>query len=242
MQQALLLRLRDQALRGELWAEKLLRKVVAALPERGSEHEELDMRKVRAQFWGKLDPVIHGYDVKDRKLVVNEAEAQTVRKIFQLYLDLGCARRVKEAADGQGLISKYRRFDSGKTLGGVSFTRGRIYHLLANPVYVGEIRHKERSYPGQHPAIIERATFEAANLRLQANASRVKAQTSAASHSPLIGKLTDEAGQRLTPSHAVKRGKCYCYYVSRRLVPRAESLIIPAGACRLQRWRAPSPD
>ena len=71
---------------------------------------------------------------------------------------------------------------------------------MANPVYVGEVRHKRRSYPGQHPAIIDRATFEAVNLRLKANASRVKAQTSAATHSPLVGKLTDEAGQRLTPS------------------------------------------
>jgi site-specific DNA recombinase len=131
-----------------------------------------------------------GYDAKDRTLVVNEAEARTVRTIFQLYLELGCARRVKEAADRQGLVSKYRRFDSGKAFGGVAFTRGRIYHLLANPVYVGEIRHKERSYPGQHPAIIDRATFEAVNQRLKANASRVTAQTSAATHSPLASSPT----------------------------------------------------
>jgi site-specific DNA recombinase len=97
-----------------------------------------------------------GYDAKDRTLVVNEAEAETVRTIFQLYLERGCARRVKEAADRQGLVSKYRRFDRGRTFGGVPFSRGRIYHLLANPVYVGEIRHKGHSYPGQHPAIIDR--------------------------------------------------------------------------------------
>jgi site-specific DNA recombinase len=174
-----------------------------------------------------------GYDAKDRTLVVNEAEARTVRTIFQLYLELGCARRVKEAADRQGLVSKYRRFDSGKAFGGVAFTRGRIYHLLANPVYVGEIRHKERSYPGQHPAIIDRATFEAVNQRLKANASRVTAQTSAATHSPLVGKLTDEAGQRLTPSHALRRGKRYGYYVSRRLV--AES-----GKSDMRGWRLPA--
>jgi site-specific DNA recombinase len=140
---------------------------------------------------------------------------------------------VKEAADRQGLISKYRRFDSGKTFGGVAFTRGRIYHLLANPVYVGEIRHKSRSYPGQHPAIIDRAIFEAVNLRLKAYASRVKAQTSAATHSPLVGKLTDEAGERLTPSHAVRRGKRYCYYVSR-------GLISGSGRSNSRGWRLPA--
>jgi site-specific DNA recombinase len=174
-----------------------------------------------------------GYDANGRTLVVNEAEAETVRTIFQLYLELGCARRVKEAADRQGLVSKHRRFDSGKTFGGVPFTRGRIYHLLANPVYVGEIRHKGRSYPGQHPAIIDRAIFEAVNLRLKVNASRVKAQASAGTHSPLVGKLTDEAGERLTPSHAVRRGKRYCYYVSRRLVAGS-------GKSVSRGWRLPA--
>jgi hypothetical protein len=71
---------------------------------------------------GGLVPL--GYDAEDRTLVVNETEAGTVRTIFQLYLELGCARRVKEAADRQGLLSKYRRFDSGKTFGGDAFTRG----------------------------------------------------------------------------------------------------------------------
>jgi hypothetical protein len=193
--------------------------------------DKIAASKKKGLWMGGLVPL--GYDAKDRTLVVNEAEARTVRTIFQLYLELGCARRVKEAADRQGLVSKYRRFDSGKTFGGVAFTRGRIYHLLANPVYVGEIRHKRRSYPGQHPAIIDRATFEAVNLRLKANASRVKAQTSAATHSPLVGKLTDEAGQRLTPSHAVRRGKRYCYYVSRRLV--AES-----AKSDMRGWRLPA--
>ena len=193
--------------------------------------DKIAASKKKGLWMGGLVPL--GYDAKDRTLVVNEAEAGTVRTIFQLYLELGCARRVKEAADRQGLVSKYRRFDSGKTFGGAAFTRGRIYHLLANPVYVGEIRHKRRSYPGQHPAIIDRATFEAVNLRLKANASRVKAPTSATSHSPLVGKLTDEAGQRLTPSHAVRRGKRYCYYVSRRL-------IAGSGKSDSRGWRLPA--
>ncbi|HEU4475216.1 MAG TPA: recombinase family protein [Methyloceanibacter sp.] len=174
-----------------------------------------------------------GYDVEDRTLVVNEAEAQTVQTIFQLYLELGCARRVKDAADRQGLVTKYRRCGNGKTSGGVAFTRGRIYHLVANPIYVGEIRHKRFSYPGQHPAIIDRATFEAVNLRLKANASRVKAPTSAATHAPLVGKLTDETGDRLTPSHAMRRGKRYCYYVSRRLVAGS-------GKSDMRGWRLPA--
>jgi hypothetical protein len=142
-------------------------------------------------------------------------------------------RRVKEAADRQGLVSKYRRFETGKTFGGVAFTRGRIYHLLANPVYVGEIRHKARTYPGRHPAIIDRETFDAVKSRLSANAGRVKARTSAATPSPLAGTFTDETGDRLTPSHAVRRGRRHRYYVSRRLI--AES-----GAPDISGWRLPA--
>jgi DNA invertase Pin-like site-specific DNA recombinase len=197
----------------------------------GRIRDKITASKKKGLWMGGLVPL--GYDAKDRTLVVNEAEAETVRRIFQLYLDLGCARRVKEAADRQGLVTKYRRCGNGKTSGGVAFTRGRIYHLLANPVYVGEVRHKRRSHLGQHPAIIDRITFEAVNQRLKANASRVKAQTSAATHSPLVGKLTDKTGQRLTPSHAVRRGKRYCYYVSRRLVTGS-------GKSDTRGWRLPA--
>ena len=140
---------------------------------------------------------------------------------------------MKEEADRQGLVSKCRRFDSGKTFGGVAFTRGRIYHLLSNPVYVGEIRHKGRTYPGQHPAIIDRVTFDAVNLRLKANASRAKAKPSAATPSPLAGKFIDETGDRLTPSHAVRRGKRHRYYVSRRL-------LADSGKSDISGWRLPA--
>ncbi len=193
--------------------------------------DKIAASKKKGLWMGGLVPL--GYDAKDRTLVVNETEAETVRTIFQLYLELGSVRRVKEEADRQGLDSKHRRFESGKTYGGVAFTRGRIYHLLSNPVYAGEIRHKGRTYPGQHPAIIDRETFEAVTLRLNANAGRVKAQTSAATPSPLAGKFTDETGDRLTPSHAVRRGKRHRYYVSRRLI--AES-----GEPDISGWRLPA--
>jgi hypothetical protein len=180
---------------------------------------------------GGLVPL--GYDAKDRTLVVNEAEAETVRTIFHLYLELGCVRRVKEEADRRSLVSKHRRFESGKTFGGVAFTRGRIYHLLANPIYAGEIRHKGHTYPGRHPAIIDRETFDAVKLRLKANAGRVKAQTSAATPSPLAGKITDETGDRLTPSHAARHGKRHRYYVSRRLIAQS-------GEPDASGWRLPA--
>jgi hypothetical protein len=193
--------------------------------------DKIAASKKKGLWMGGLVPL--GYDAKDRSLVINESEAETVRTLFQLYLDLGCVRRVKEEVDRRGLVSKHRRFESGKTYGGMSFTRGRIYHLLSNPVYVGEIRHKELTYPGRHPAIIDRMTFDAVKLRLTANAGRMNARSSAATSSPLAGKFIDETGDRLTPSHAVRRGKRHRYYVSRRLI--AES-----GGADVSGWRLPA--
>ncbi len=174
-----------------------------------------------------------GYESKERTLIINEPEAETVRTLFRLYLELGNVRRVKEEAARLGLVSKKRAFASGKLRGGVAFTRGRLYHLLSNPVYVGEIRHKAQTYPGQHPAIIDRATFEAVRAKLNANTRGIKARATTATSSPLAGKFTDETGDRLTPSHAVRRGKRHRYYVSRRLIARS-------GEQNTGGWRLPA--
>ncbi|HMB76452.1 MAG TPA: recombinase family protein, partial [Kiloniellaceae bacterium] len=178
-------------------------------------------------------PVPLGYDAKDRSLVINAAEAKTVRTIFQLYLDLGCVRRVKEETDQQGLVSKLHHFKNGRR-GGVPLTRGRIYHLLSNPIYCGEIRHKQQLYPGQHQAIIDPATFDAVAAKLRATPRRIRRNGQAAmSVSPLAAKFTDETGDRLTPSHAVSRGRRHRYYVSRRL-------ITESGKGDLSGWRLPA--
>jgi site-specific DNA recombinase len=193
--------------------------------------DKIAASKKKGLWMGGLVPL--GYDAKERTLVINETEAKTVRTIFQLYLKLGCVRRVKEEADRLGLVSKQHRFESGRTCGGVAFTRGRIYHLLSNPVYVGEIRHKQQRYPGQHPAIIDRETFEAVALKLKARVGRTRENGSATAPSPLASKLTDETGDRLTPTHALSHGRRHRYYVSRRLI--AES-----GKGDLDGWRLPA--
>jgi len=180
---------------------------------------------------GGLVPL--GYDAKDRSLVVNEAEADTVRTIFRLYLEHGSVRRVKEEADRLRLVSKRRIFANGQSTGGVALTRGRIFHLLSNPVYVGEIRHGTKRYPGQHPAIIDRATFEAVSAKLEANTRGTGARMTTATAAPLAGRFTDETGDRLTPSHAVRRGKRHRYYVSRRLIAHS-------GERNTDGWRLPA--
>jgi site-specific DNA recombinase len=96
-----------------------------------------------------------GYDVKERKLVVNEAEAATVRRIFQRYLELGSVRALKATLDQEGVVSKLRAAADGSPYGGKSFSRGALYLMLQNRVYRGEIVHKEAAYPGEHAPIVD---------------------------------------------------------------------------------------
>ena len=100
--------------------------------------DKIAASKRKGLWMGGLTPL--GYEAKDRTLVINEAEAETVRTLFRLYLEIGCVRKLKEEADRLGLKSRRRIFPSGNVYGGVPFTRGRIYHLLSNPVYIGAIR------------------------------------------------------------------------------------------------------
>jgi site-specific DNA recombinase len=169
-----------------------------------------------------------GYDASERTLVINPAEAETVRRIFALYRELGCVRRVKDEADRLGLRTKCRTTADGTERGGKPFSRGHLYTLLSNPIYTGQIAHKGELHPGQHPALIDDTTWTAVRDRLVANTSGHRAP--AAEPSLLAGLLVDARGERLTPSHAVKKGRRYRYYVS-------AALITEAGTDRAQGWR-----
>src|SRR3984893_4315082 len=176
-----------------------------------------------------------GYDASERTLVINPAEAETVRHIFTLYHELGCVRRVKEEADRFGLRTRRGTTASGTERRGKPFSRGHIYRLLSNPIYIGEIAHKGQLYPGQHPALIDAETWTAVRDQLVINASNHRRKADAVEPSLLAGLLTDSQGERFTPSHAVKKGRRYRYYVS-------AALITQAGADHAQGWRLPAPE
>jgi site-specific DNA recombinase len=171
-----------------------------------------------------------GYDASERTLVINSVEAETVRRIFALYREFGCVRRVKEEADRLGLRTKCSTTTNGAERGGKVFSRGHLYTLLSNPIYTGRIARKGQLYPGQHPPLIEDETWTAVRDRLAGNARDHRRKTKAAEPSLLTGLLVDARGERLTPSHAVKKGRRYRYYVS-------AALITEAGTDRAQGWR-----
>jgi site-specific DNA recombinase len=159
-----------------------------------------------------------GYDAVDRKLVINQHEANTVQTLFALYREHGSARAVQSLAKQQGLRSKIRQNKDGTLRGGEPFGRGHIYQILSNPLYVGEVRHKDTVYPGEHDAIIDQDLWEAVQCQLASNRVNRRNGTNSKEPSLLAGLLFDSAGSRFTPSHAVKNGQRYRYYVERSLI------------------------
>ena len=167
----------------------------------------------RKGMWMGGNPPL-GYDCRDRKLEVVEAEAETVRHIFRRYAALGNVRVLKADLDAAGIVSKRRASASGHLVGGRPFARGALYHLLQNCLYLGETVHKDRTYPGQHEAIVDQALWDEVQTKLAAN--RIDRQRGANAREPslLAGMLFDEHGRRLTPSHANKGSRRYRYYVT----------------------------
>lgn len=155
-----------------------------------------------------------GYDIKDRKLIVNEPEAKTVRHIFDRYLELRSASALKRELEQDGYRSKQWTSSSKRTYGGKPFKRGALYYILKNQLYVGQAVHKGSAYPGEHDAIIDQATWDRVQALLNQNAIHHEKGLNHREPSLLRGLLFDDRGNHMSPSHANKKGKRYRYYVS----------------------------
>jgi DNA invertase Pin-like site-specific DNA recombinase len=151
-----------------------------------------------------------GYEVKGRKLTVDEEEARTVRWLFQRYLDLGSIRELSIEAPTAGLHRRRTRRTSGSAFG-----RGNLHHLLTNPIYIGKIRHKDAVYDGEHLAIVDHGVFDRVQVMLTQQGPKRRSARSHRDIHLLHGLLRDEAGQALFSTHSTNHGKRYRYYVSR---------------------------
>ena len=147
--------------------------------------DKIAASKKKGMWMGGNVPL--GYDASERTLVINPAEAETVRRIFALYRELGCVRRVKEEADRLGLSTKRSTTANGTERGGKPFSRGHIYRLLSNPIYIGQIAHKGQLYPGQHPALIDAETWTAVRDQLATNATNHRRKADASRAEPAGG-------------------------------------------------------
>jgi site-specific DNA recombinase len=169
-----------------------------------------------------------GYRVVDRKLLVDEAEAATVRLVFSRYLALGSLPALQRELRDMGILTRQRTLTSGGTRGGVALTNGPLNHMLRNRMYLGELNHRNSSYPGEHAPIIDRDLFDAVGAKLTGNLHQ-RRSTRSHSDALLMGRLYDDRGNRMSPTYAVKKGLRYRYYVSTMLVQgrRSEAGSIP---------------
>jgi site-specific DNA recombinase len=178
--------------------------------------DKIAASKKKGMWMGGLPSL--GYDVQNRKLIVNEQEALTVRHIFRRYVQLRSVRALQAELDSAGIRSKRRTLAGGTEYGGRKLYRGALYLMLQNRIYRGEITHNGNAYPGEHPVIVEKALWDEVQAVLTEN--RVDRKTGSAANHPslLAGMAFDENGERLTPMHTVKKGTRYRYYVSTSLI------------------------
>jgi len=191
--------------------------------------DKIAASKRRGMWMGGNVPL--GYEAKDRKLIVHQEEAESVRRIFSLYLKAGCVSGLKARLDQEDAKSKVRTSPSGRKTGGVSHSRGALYKILGNHIYIGEIGHKGQFHPGEHEGIVPRALWDQVQEKLHGNSQARRTGLKAVSPSLLVGLIWDADGNKLTPSHALKQGRRYRYYsraVSQGAPPSGSSIRLPA--------------
>jgi hypothetical protein len=170
----------------------------------------------RKGLWvGGIAPL--GYETKARKIVVVEEEAERVRTVFRRYLALGSLNLLMADLRERGIVTKVRSLKTGRTVGGIPFTRGPLAHFLRNRFYIGEVVFKGEVLPGEQPAILDRDLFDAVQAKLNEHRNN---QTIARHKSDalLTGRIYDDRGNRMTPSHVRKGGIKYRYYLSSSLL------------------------
>ena len=173
--------------------------------------DKVAQSKARGIWMGGNVPL--GYEVCDRKLLPKEAEVAIVMHIFRSYLELPSVRSLKAALDEQGVRTKIQLGKAGQR-GGIPFSRGALYWLLSNPIYIGKLRHKEKLHEGQHDGVVPPELWAAVQAKLAASAAERGNATTGGGTTLLTGMIRDSADRPMSPSFTVKQGRRYHYYVS----------------------------
>ena len=192
--------------------------------------DKIAASKKKGMWMGGIPPI--GYTAKDKELIVDPEGAKIVNRIFEIYLEMKCLNRLKREVDKLGYETRPSRPGSFAR----PYSRGHLYAMLCNPIYVGEIRHKEQRFPGRHDGIVDRETWDRVQTLLEGNSQAVRGKgRQAGERSPLTSRLFDETGDRLTPSYTKKNERRIRYFVSNRLVDRSSTRAAdPSG------WRLPA--
>ncbi len=158
-----------------------------------------------------------GYDVVNRQLVINEAEAAVVRRIFEEMLTIGSPTQIAANLTAEGITTKAWTTQEGQTRSGTRIDKKYLHKLLRNRIYLGELSHKGNWYPGAHPPIIDQVLWDkvAAVLAKDGHARSVETKIRSRTDALLRGLLYTPSGERMYPTYSNKRGHKYHYYVSK---------------------------
>ena len=159
-----------------------------------------------------------GYDVKDRRLMINKPEAKTVRMVFERFVEIGSATVLARELRADGVTSK-----QGKPI-----SKGYLYRILNNRVYIGEAVHKGDSYPGQHKGIIPRKLWDKVHTILTESPRKRASNTRAQTPALLKGLLWGPDGAAFSPTHTRKKNRLYRYYVSQTVLRHGAGMC-PVG-------------
>jgi DNA invertase Pin-like site-specific DNA recombinase len=173
--------------------------------------------RMKGMWMGGCPPL--GYEVKDRKLIENPADASHVRWVFARFIEIGSGTELaRELAERGVTTARGHRID-----------KKFIYRMLNNRVYIGEAVHKGTSYPGEHTAIIEREVWDKVHAILTESPRKRAARTRADTPALLRGLLYGPDGAAFSPTHTRKGGRLYRYYVSQTVLKHG------AGSCPVSR-------
>jgi DNA invertase Pin-like site-specific DNA recombinase len=191
--------------------------------------DKIAASKKRGMWMG--GPVPLGYRLEGRKLVIEEAEAATVRMLFERYVELRSVSRLVDELAARNIRTKVRQHGNGQIVGGVLFRRGSLSQLLQNPLYMGKVRHRDSLYEGEHDALIEEETWNEVRRILELNRNERRNGSNVRYPSLLTGMLTDPDGRPMTPVFTSRGSKRHHYYVT-RLKPGEDPKLayrVPAG-------------
>lgn len=177
--------------------------------------DKIAASKAKGMWMGGKPPL--GFDIENRRLVINDEDAPKAKLIFDLYLKLGCVHKLKQEIDKLGIKSRKRiSVKKGLEYGGNPLSRGALYSTLKNPVYIGKISHKGKIYEGDHPSIIEENLWQKVQNKFAEQSLPRTPENS--SHTNLLTKLMyDENNNPYTPVFTVKKSKRYRYYLNETL-------------------------
>jgi site-specific DNA recombinase len=178
--------------------------------------DKIAASKKKGIWMGGMVPL--GYDCMNRRLIVNQSEANTVREIFRQYVRLRCLTKLKQYLEQNQTLSKIRTSNAGRKYGGANYSRGALHHLLCNRIYLGEIVHRNEHFPGQHEAIVPRRLWERVAARRKQNNQAHRSAGVTSTSSPLTGLVFDSSGVRFTPTQSRKNGTRYRYYTSQAVI------------------------